>query len=52
MIIFAWKNGYHLYSTHFLLVASLPGDGENMVLMLDLKPLCEQSAVLPNLAEN
>lgn len=30
---------------------SLPSDGENMVLMLDLKCLAQQSAVLPNLAE-
>ena len=29
----------------------LPSDGENMVLMLDLKSLGQQSAVLPDLAE-
>ena len=30
----------------------LPSDGENMVLMLDLKSLGQQSAVLPDLAES
>ena len=30
----------------------LPSDGENMVLVLDLKSLCQQSAVLPGLAES
>ena len=52
ILLYKFIVNYDTGSTVMPTSVALPSDGENMVLMLDLKPLGQQSAVLPNLAEN